>query len=45
VREEKHSKAECLVNRMSFDLTFDSRDSTYAILEYLGGLVGAATFC
>jgi hypothetical protein len=29
----------------SFDLTFESRDSTYAILEYPGGLVGAAPLC
>ena len=30
--------------QFSFDLTFASRNSTYAILEYVDGLVGAVLF-
>jgi hypothetical protein len=38
------SEAGCVVHS-EFNLTFKSYRSTYAILGYLGGLVGAALFC
>jgi len=41
-----HVDAELVIWSLpSFDLTFESRDSTYAILEYPGGLVEAAPLC